>query len=138
LKPIHVALAVVVLGAVGAGSYWLGTRAPAAAPVGASGASAAADAPKPRKLLYYRNPMGLADTSPTPKKDQMGMDYIAVYEGEDESVSAGSTGTAASANQVRISTEKIQKLGVRRKPRHALAKDVRAAGRVERRAPDLR
>jgi hypothetical protein len=25
--------------------------------------------------------MGLPDTSPVPKKDPMGMDYIAVYEG---------------------------------------------------------
>lgn len=32
------------------------------------------------KILYYRNPMGLADTSPVPKKDSMGMDYIPVYE----------------------------------------------------------
>ncbi|MEO8684642.1 MAG: efflux transporter periplasmic adaptor subunit, partial [Devosia sp.] len=51
------------------------------------------DAPKPaaeaavgeapqgqRKILYYRNPMGLPDTSPVPKKDSMGMDYIPVYE----------------------------------------------------------
>ena len=37
-----------------------------------------------RKLLYYRNPMGLPDTSPVPKKDPMGMDYIPVYEGEDQ------------------------------------------------------
>src|SRR5262249_35737274 len=29
-----------------------------------------------RKILYYRNPMGLPDTSPIPKKDWMGMDYI--------------------------------------------------------------
>jgi membrane fusion protein, copper/silver efflux system len=36
-----------------------------------------------RKLKYYRNPMGLPDTSPVPKKDSMGMDYIPVYEGED-------------------------------------------------------
>ena len=28
-------------------------------------------------VLYYRNPMGLPDTSPVPKKDSMGMDYIA-------------------------------------------------------------
>ncbi len=35
------------------------------------------------KLLYYRNPMGLPDTSPVPKKDPMGMDYIPVYEGEE-------------------------------------------------------
>ena len=34
-------------------------------------------------ILYYRNPMGLPDISPTPKKDSMGMDYIPVYESED-------------------------------------------------------
>src|SRR5262245_63953181 len=28
-----------------------------------------------RRILYYRNPMGLPDTSPVPKKDPMGMDY---------------------------------------------------------------
>ena len=36
-----------------------------------------------RKVLYYRNPMGLADTSPVPKKDAMGMDYVPVYAGEE-------------------------------------------------------
>ena len=43
----------------------------------------AATAQGPRKIKYYRNPMGWPDTSPVPKKDSMGMDYIAVYEGED-------------------------------------------------------
>ena len=38
----------------------------------------------PRRILYYRNPMGLPDTSPVPKKDWMGMDYIPVYEGEEQ------------------------------------------------------
>jgi len=28
------------------------------------------------RIRYYRNPMGLPDTSPTPKKDSMGMDYL--------------------------------------------------------------
>jgi Cu(I)/Ag(I) efflux system membrane fusion protein len=42
-----------------------------------------------RKVLYYRNPMGLPDTSPTPKKDSMGMDYIAVYEGDDDGDGSG-------------------------------------------------
>ena len=32
-----------------------------------------------RKILHYRSPMGGADTSATPKKDAMGMDYIPVY-----------------------------------------------------------
>ena len=35
-----------------------------------------------RKILHYRNPMGLPDISPVPKKDSMGMDYIPVYEGD--------------------------------------------------------
>lgn len=55
------------------------------------------------KILYYRNPMGLPDTSPTPKKDSMGMDYIAVYADE-----AGDDNGA-----VRVSSAKIQTLGVR-------------------------
>ena len=38
----------------------------------------------PRKIQYYRNPMGLPDTSPVPKKDSMGMDYIPVYADEDQ------------------------------------------------------
>jgi Cu(I)/Ag(I) efflux system membrane fusion protein len=31
------------------------------------------------RILYYRNLMGLPDTSKVPKKDSMGMDYIPVY-----------------------------------------------------------
>ncbi|MDP3537577.1 MAG: efflux RND transporter periplasmic adaptor subunit [Azonexus sp.] len=74
------------------------------------------------KLLYYRNPMGLPDTSPTPKKDPMGMDYIAVYEGE-----------ADSDGGLKISAEKIQKMGVKAEPAklQVLDKSVRASGRVE-------
>lgn len=74
------------------------------------------------KLLYYRNPMGLPDTSPTPKKDPMGMDYIAVYEGEAETDSG-----------LKISAEKIQKMGVKAEPAklQVLDKSVRASGRVD-------
>lgn len=35
-----------------------------------------------REILYYRDPMGGPDTSPVPKKDSIGMDYIPVYEDE--------------------------------------------------------
>jgi hypothetical protein len=84
-----------------------------------------------RKILYYRNPMGLPDTSPTPKKDPMGMDYIPVYAGEADDADA------ASANQIRISTDKVQKLGVRTEAAslRSLERIVRAAGRIE---PDER
>ena len=90
LKTATTLLAVVVLGAVGAGSYWLGTRSPVAGARRCLRRRLGGQRQRPqRKLLYYRNPMGLADTSPTPKKDPMGMDYIAVYEGEDSDASAG-------------------------------------------------
>ncbi len=35
-----------------------------------------------KKVLFYRNPMDASITSPVPQKDNMGMDYIAVYEDE--------------------------------------------------------
>ena len=57
-----------------------------------------------RKILYYRNPMGQADTSPVPKKDAMDMDYLPVY--QDEEAAPGS-------NVVKIDPAKVQKLGVR-------------------------
>lgn len=118
----------------GAGGYYAGTRA-AAMPASPSGTTVAAAArnetPKPaKKLLYYRNPMGLPDTSPTPKKDPMGMDYIAVYD-------AAGVEDAAVPGQVIISTQKVQKLGVRTEVAQlrVLDKLVRAAGRIE---PDER
>jgi Cu(I)/Ag(I) efflux system membrane fusion protein len=137
VKTSSIVLTILLLGAAGASGFWLGNRSHGAATPAADSAVAAAPAApasKPRKLLYYRNPMGLADTSPTPKKDQMGMDYIAVYEGEDESAD---TGGAAAPNQMRFSTEKIQKLGVRTEAAalRPLGRSVRAAGRVE---PDER
>ncbi|MDE3033190.1 MAG: hypothetical protein KGI56_05955, partial [Acidobacteriota bacterium] len=34
------------------------------------------------KILFYRSPMDPKVTSPTPKKDDMGMDYVPVYESD--------------------------------------------------------
>ncbi|MFK0204750.1 efflux RND transporter periplasmic adaptor subunit [Agrobacterium sp. NPDC090283] len=58
--------------------------------------------PTERKVLYYRNPMGLPDTSKVPKKDSMGMDYIPVYEGEQSDVST-----------VKVPLGKLQRTGVK-------------------------
>lgn len=55
-----------------------------------------------RRILYYRNPMGLPDTSATPKKDSMGMDYIPVYEGDNDDGSI-----------VKVSNGKLQRTGVK-------------------------
>jgi len=82
--------------------YWWGSSVGSLSTTGANEIAQAE-----RKILYYRNPMGLPDTSPIPKKDSMGMDYIPVYEGEEPQ-----TDSAA----IQISTERIQKLGVRTEP----------------------
>ena len=99
-----------------------GTGADAAAPApaiaGGTAASAPAAAAKPR-ILYYRNPMGLPDTSPVPKKDQMGMDYIAVYEDEEP---------ASATPLVKLSLDKVQKLGVRTEA--AALRDLRSTVRA--------
>ncbi|MDG4554819.1 MAG: efflux RND transporter periplasmic adaptor subunit [Candidatus Competibacter sp.] len=101
------------LSVLSSGSLWFSPLASAADPP--------PDQERPSKgqVLYYRNPMGLPDTSPVPKKDPMGMDYLPVYADE-----------AGAAGQVVLTPEKIQKLGVRTEPvrRMALAQTVRAVG----------
>jgi multidrug efflux pump subunit AcrA (membrane-fusion protein) len=56
-----------------------------------------------RKILYYRNPMNPEVNSPVPMKDQMGMDYVPVYEEQ-----------APSPAMVYISPEKQQLIGVKK------------------------
>jgi Cu(I)/Ag(I) efflux system membrane fusion protein len=55
------------------------------------------------KVKYYRNPMGMPDTSPVPKKDSMNMDYLPVC----EDTAGDSPGT------VTVNLDKVQRLGVR-------------------------
>jgi Cu(I)/Ag(I) efflux system membrane fusion protein len=68
--------------------------------------------------------MGLPDTSPVPKKDSMGMDYVPVYEGE---VGTGSDAT------INLSNDKVQKLGVKSEAAamRELARTLRVTGRIE-------
>jgi membrane fusion protein, copper/silver efflux system len=75
-----------------------------------------------RKIKFYRNPMGLADTSPTPKKDSMGMDYIPVYEGED-----------SDDGSVKLSPGKIQRTGVKSEPTasRVIRTAIRAPGTIQ-------
>lgn len=74
-----------------------------------------------RKIKFYRNPMGLPDTSPEPKKDSMGMDYIPVYEGED-----------SDDGSVKVSPGKIQRTGVETVAvaKQALRRTIKAPGFV--------
>ena len=120
------ALALAVVTALG--GYWLGQRGTSAGQgADSSQAGTVGDGPKAaRKPLFYRNPMGLPDTSPGPKKDPMGMDYIPVFAGDEPD-------SAASAGQIKINTDKVQKLGVRTEAAslRVINRQVRAAGRIE-------
>lgn len=80
--------------------------------------------PTGRKILYYRHPMGLADISPVPKKDAMGMDYIPVHEGDDVTQGGATVGLDAA---------RVQKTGVRLEPAtgRVLQRTVQLLGRVE-------
>ena len=82
----------------------------------------AADAKAERKIKYYRNPMGLPDTSQAPKKDSMGMDYIPVYEGED-----------SDDGSVKLSPGKIQRTGAKSEPvvRRPVRSIIRAPGTIQ-------
>ncbi len=128
---LFTALLLTLVGSAAAAGYWWGTRRNVDA--GGSVASPSAKATtapdeRKKKILYYRNPMGLPDTSPVPKKDSMGMDYVPVYEGEEQE-----SGDAV----VKISIDKVQKLGVKTETVAAreMSSTVRAVGTIE---PDER
>lgn len=111
---VIVLVGLVAIGA-GLGGYWLGHA-------GNENKTSSAAADGKGRILYYRNPMGEADTSRVPKKDSMGMDYIPVYERD----------VPAAPGTVTVDTAKVQRAGVRTEPatRRQLAQDITAVGNV--------
>lgn len=111
-------MGVVIATAMAAGYWWGNMQSQTSAEVHLSEATSPEN-----KILYYRHPMGLPDTSPVPKKDSMGMDYLPVYEGEE---------SPSNQTAVTISTEKIQKMGVRTEPAalRELMRTIRAVATV--------
>ena len=83
-------------------------------------------APAERKVKFYRSPMNPAVTSATPMKDEMGMDYVPVYED-----AAGGT-SVAGRGTVSLTPEKQQMIGLKTEKAayRALLKTVRASGKV--------
>jgi Cu(I)/Ag(I) efflux system membrane fusion protein len=119
-RPNSLIVLVAGVAAGAAGSYWYAHRpAPVAAPASAEQSQ---PAKAERKILYYRNPMGLPDTSPVPKKDPMGMDYIPVYADEQED-----------PNTIKVSLDKVQRSGVRTETVKAMpiSRTVRGIGTVQ-------
>ncbi|GJL73058.1 MAG: copper transporter [Nitrosomonas sp.] len=88
--------------------------------------SQAARSEQNRQPLFYRNPMNPSVTSPVPKKDPMGMDYIPVY-ADDNGENVQPAGT------VKIDPVVAQNIGVRTAivKRDTLSHIVRTVGRVD-------
>ncbi|MBI3901655.1 MAG: efflux RND transporter periplasmic adaptor subunit [Nitrosomonadales bacterium] len=115
MKPATLIIVLIAAGLAGTAGYQWGKQKLAAEPQQAV-------VKVERKILYYRNPMGLPDTSPTPKIDAMGMDYVPVYEGE-----------GAANSTVAVSVDRLQLLGVKTETvqlRH-LARTVRATAAIQ-------
>jgi len=102
-------------------------------PGATAGAKSAPD-PTPsgsrRKILFYRNPMNPNVTSKTPAKDEMGMDFVPVY--EDEAEGAGGNNLPEGYVTVQVGTERAQLAGIRSATavRETISRPVRAAGVV--------
>jgi hypothetical protein len=81
-----------------------------------------------RRVLFYRSPMNPQETSPTPKKDSMGMDFVPVYSDEVDASPKGPEGLAP----IKLDATKRQLLGlttveVKRAP---FSTSIRTVGRV--------
>jgi multidrug efflux pump subunit AcrA (membrane-fusion protein) len=71
-----------------------------------------------KKVLFYRNPMNPEITSPVPMKDQMGMDYLPIYE---ENIAG--EGVRISSEQQKLIGVKTEKVAFRN-----LFKEIRTVG----------
>jgi Cu(I)/Ag(I) efflux system membrane fusion protein len=82
-----------------------------------------------RKIAFYRSPMDPKQTSPTPRKDEMGMDYVPVYENE---VSGGG-GEVEGRAVVSIDPTRQQLIGLRTAlvARGDVSANWRTVGRVQ-------
>jgi membrane fusion protein, copper/silver efflux system len=103
--------------------------------VGRSDGAAAAPTGE-RKVLFYRNPMDPAVTSPVPAKDEMGMDYVPVYANE----AAGAAPGGFAAVDLDAEGRRMSGVVVAEARAGTLARVVRTVGSVvadERRARRL-
>ena len=62
----------------------------------------------PRKIAFYRSPMNPSQTSAVPRKDEMGMEFVAVYQDE-----LGGTNPVDGLATVQIDGERQQLIGMR-------------------------
>jgi len=83
-----------------------------------------------RKILFYRNPMNPNVTSQSPAKDEMGMDFVPVY--EDEAKGSGGGNLPEGYATVQVGAERVQLAGIQSATavRETISHPVRAVGVV--------
>ena len=102
------------------------TLVPAAGTGPAAGAQDDSPRGGEREILFYRNPMNPTITSPVPAKDEMGMDYVAVYaDAVSQDVDQSSV---VSINPVVIQNMNVQTAMVERRD---LKQEIRTVGYLE-------
>lgn len=83
----------IVMLAIGlTGGYWLAQRQVSRDSVEKSATG--------KHILFYRNPMNPAATSPVPMKDEMGMEYVPVYADDHEDLGADATQDAVAEDKL--------------------------------------
>lgn len=88
--------------------------------------SPGARSPGERKVLFYRNPMNPAITSPVPAKDEMGMDYVPVY--ADEAEKKADEGVTVSIDPAVVQNMNVKIAPVTRKD---VTSEIRAVGYLD-------
>lgn len=82
-----------------------------------------------RKILFYRSPMNPSQTSPTPRKDEMGMDYVPVY--QDEAQGGGPSVDGLATVTIDPARQQLIGLQVATVARGSVSGSWRTVGRVE-------
>ncbi len=87
---------------------------------GAAGTGQSGGGSGEREILFYRNPMDPSITSPVPRKDDMGMDYVPVY--ADEAEAAASQGAVVTIDpavqqNMNVTTTKVTRTDITRQIR---------------------
>jgi Cu(I)/Ag(I) efflux system membrane fusion protein len=85
---------------------------------------------QPKKILFYRSPMNPAETSPAPRKDSMGMDFVPVYS-DDAGTGAEKPGPDG-LSTVTVDARKLSLLGLKTVAviRAPFETSIRTTGRV--------
>ncbi|HEX7613972.1 MAG TPA: efflux RND transporter periplasmic adaptor subunit [Thermoanaerobaculia bacterium] len=101
-----------------------------ASPAATARTTSAKAASGPRKILFYRSPMGTGETSPTPRKDSMGMDFVPVY--SDETEAGGGPPGPEGLTTVTVDARKESLLGLKTVAvvRGPFGTSIRTTGRV--------